>query len=151
MRLWSLHPRYLDRQGLLACWRESLLAQKVLRGETQAYRRHPQLERFRAAPDPLAAVGAYLAALADEADRRGYTFDRSRINRPGPVAPIPVAQGQVDFERRHLKAKLAQRDPARLSSLEGIIFPEVHPSFVVVPGEVEVWERAAGDEHPGHT
>jgi len=30
MRLWSIHPKYLDRQGLLAVWRESLLAQSVL-------------------------------------------------------------------------------------------------------------------------
>jgi hypothetical protein len=34
MRLWSLHPKHLDRQGLLAVWREGLLAQEVLRGET---------------------------------------------------------------------------------------------------------------------
>jgi len=31
MRLWTIHPKYLDRQGLLALWREALLAQKVLR------------------------------------------------------------------------------------------------------------------------
>lgn len=30
MRLWSLHPSYLDRAGLLAVWREGLLAQSVL-------------------------------------------------------------------------------------------------------------------------
>ncbi|WP_113719471.1 pyrimidine dimer DNA glycosylase/endonuclease V [Arthrobacter dokdonensis] len=23
MRLWSVHPRYFDRQALLACWREA--------------------------------------------------------------------------------------------------------------------------------
>src|SRR5690606_6899395 len=42
MRLWSLHPRYLDRQGLLALWREALLARAVLRGETRGYTLHPQ-------------------------------------------------------------------------------------------------------------
>lgn len=30
MRLWSIHQSYLDRQGLLAVWREGLLAQGVL-------------------------------------------------------------------------------------------------------------------------
>ncbi|MGP9584395.1 pyrimidine dimer DNA glycosylase/endonuclease V, partial [Micrococcaceae sp. AOP34-BR2-30] len=30
MRLWSLHPEVLDRQGLIAGWREALLAQAVL-------------------------------------------------------------------------------------------------------------------------
>lgn len=47
MRLWSLHPSLLDRAALVAGWREALLAQKVLRGETTGYRHHPQLERFR--------------------------------------------------------------------------------------------------------
>ncbi|HEU5178767.1 MAG TPA: pyrimidine dimer DNA glycosylase/endonuclease V, partial [Burkholderiales bacterium] len=32
MRLWSLHPKYLDARGLVALWREALLAQAVLRG-----------------------------------------------------------------------------------------------------------------------
>ena len=47
MRLWSVHPLHLDRQGLTACWREALLAQAVLAGRTRGYRAHPQLERFR--------------------------------------------------------------------------------------------------------
>ena len=63
MRIWSVHPRYLDRQGLLACWRESLLAQAVLADATKGYQHHPQLERFREQPDPLVAIGAYLAGL----------------------------------------------------------------------------------------
>jgi len=48
MRLWSLHPAYLDARGLGALWREGLLAQAVLRGKTRGYRSHPQLERWRA-------------------------------------------------------------------------------------------------------
>jgi len=47
VRIWSLHPKYLDRQGLTACWREALLAQAVLNGATRGYTRHPQLVRFR--------------------------------------------------------------------------------------------------------
>jgi hypothetical protein len=43
MRLWSLHPQYLDPQGLVALWREALLAQAVLRGKTRGYKHHPQL------------------------------------------------------------------------------------------------------------
>ncbi|HKX52383.1 MAG TPA: pyrimidine dimer DNA glycosylase/endonuclease V [Nitrosospira sp.] len=37
MRLWTLHPRYLDTKGLVAAWREALLAQKVLSGLTSGY------------------------------------------------------------------------------------------------------------------
>lgn len=36
MRLWSIHPRYLDTKGLVALWRETLLlAQAVLFGNTK--------------------------------------------------------------------------------------------------------------------
>lgn len=79
MRIWSLHPCLLDRRALVACWRETLLAQKVLRGLTRGYTNHPQLIRFRAHPQPLEAVAAYLSGLADEADARGYSFNRALI------------------------------------------------------------------------
>ncbi|GAA1625064.1 pyrimidine dimer DNA glycosylase/endonuclease V [Georgenia ruanii] len=160
MRIWSLHPRYLDRQGLTACWRESLLAQAVLAGRTRGYRRHSQLERFRAQSDPLAAVGAYLVVVAEEAAGRGYRFDTGRIDRPAAIAPadgadgadrlvgvgpppvprVPVTEGQVGHEWGHLAAKLAVRSPERAAAQRAAT-PAVHPLFVVVPGPVEAWER----------
>ena len=79
MRIWSLRPCLLDRRALVACWRETLLAQKVLRGLTRGYTNHPQLIRFRAHPQPLEAVATYLSGLADEADARGYSFNRALI------------------------------------------------------------------------
>ena len=112
MRLWSLHPGHLDRQGLVALWREGLLAQKVLAGETRGYRRHPQLDRFREHPCPRPAIAAYLHAVADEADRRGYRFDRSRVTTAARLAdPVPVTTGQLRFEAEHLAAKLRRRSP----------------------------------------
>src|SRR5512143_54549 len=110
MRLWTLHPRHLDTKGLLALWREALLAQKVLRGETRGYRHHPQLLRFRAQADPLAAVASYLAAVCEEAGRRGYRFDSAKIG-PGRLRGKMVAtSGQLGFEREHLQRKLEVRD-----------------------------------------
>lgn len=141
MRLWSLHPRYLDAKGLVALWREALLAQAVLRGETRGYTRHPQLARFQAHPTPLKAMAVYLRAVQAEAARRGYNFDASKIGRGGQVAAIALPQGQLDYERRHLEQKLAVRDPARLSELEKIKRLEPHPLFEVVPGPVAAWER----------
>lgn len=142
MRIWSLHPRYLDRQGLTACWRETLLAQAVLAGLTKGYTKHPQLERFRATPDPLAAVGAYLDAIADEAELRGYRFDRTRIRAHAtPAAAIPVTSGQLELEWAHLTAKLALRSPAEAARWSAVAEPETHPLFVTVPGPVEAWER----------
>ncbi|MGJ0203379.1 pyrimidine dimer DNA glycosylase/endonuclease V [Leucobacter sp. gxy201] len=146
MRIWSLHPAHLDRMGLLACWRETLLAQAVLAGRTRGYRNHPQLARFRELDAPLAAVGAYLGAVADEAQARGYRFDRDRIlhdpvgRAEGSPAPIPVTVGQLDFEWAHLGRKLHERSPeyaARWDDAE----PSPHPLFTAVPGGVEAWER----------
>lgn len=142
MRLWSLRPSQLDRAALVACWREALLAQAVLAGRTRGYQRHPQLERFRARPDPLAAVGAYLTGVGEEADARGYRFDRSRILSPArPAARIAVTDGQLAREWEHLGAKLAVRSPADAERWRRSE-PRPHPLFRVVPGEVASWERA---------
>ncbi|MYA00864.1 MAG: DNA lyase [Chloroflexi bacterium] len=148
MRLWSLHPRYLDRTGLVAAWREALLAQQVLAGRTRGYRNHPQLARFRSHPHPPAAIGAYLGAVADEAQRRNYRFDRAKIEVEATNIPaILVADGQMLFERAHLAAKLARRAPAALEQLEQSALLQPHPCFRVVPGPVANWERQRS-EHP---
>ncbi|MFD1213316.1 pyrimidine dimer DNA glycosylase/endonuclease V [Arthrobacter sp. GCM10027362] len=142
MRLWSVHPRYLDRQALTACWREALLAQAVLSGRTRGYRRHPQLERFRAQPDPLHAVGAYLAGLAVEADERGYRFDRSRIlSLPAEPPALTVETGQLDYEWGHLMRKLEARSPETARRWAAVRRPETHPLFSAVEGPVAGWER----------
>lgn len=145
MRLWSLHPRYLDVRGLTACWREALLAREVIAGRTKGYRRHPQLARFAGAPDPAAAIDAYLAEIYLEACRRGYRFDASKIAAPAsPCARIPVTIGQLACEREHLLRKLSLRDPQRYLLLAREPHCEPHPLFVCVGGAVEPWERAGG-------
>lgn len=137
MRLWSLHPRLLDGIGLVACWREALLAQKVLRGHTTGYRNHPQLVRFREASDPVAAVCTYLAGVADEAQARSFRFDRTLIVRPAdPSLQLPVTDGQLAYEWRWLQSKLEQRSP----TLHGLGSPAPHPLFQVVAGPVADWE-----------
>ena len=138
--------------GLVALWREGLLAQKVLQGRTKGYRHHPQLIRFRAAKDPVAAIGAYLWTVAREASARGYAFDASKIViRPGRVARvIAVTRGQLEYERLHLSRKLRVRDRTWLKRLKGT-GARPHPLFRVVAGDVEPWEirslKIATDEH----
>lgn len=140
MRIWSLHPEHLDAKGLVACWRETLLAQKVLRGLTEGYRNHPQLTRFRAVDDPVAAVATYLHGVADEADARGYSFDRTRVvTAATPALRLPVTTGQLDHEWQHLLAKLKVRDSEQYAALV-VQRPRTHPLFTVVPGPVEAWE-----------
>ncbi|GAB2476467.1 pyrimidine dimer DNA glycosylase/endonuclease V [Promicromonospora xylanilytica] len=148
MRLWSLDPALLDRQALVACWREALLAQAVLLGRTRGYTAHPQLERFREHPEPATAISAYLHGLRDEATRRGYRFDAQRISQVPDrsirdTARITVTTGQLDLEWRHLLNKLAVRSPAHRARLDRTVPPAAHPLFVVVPGDVARWERAS--------
>jgi len=139
MRLWSLHPSLLDCRGLVALWREGLLAQKVLLGQTRGYRFHPQLDRFRETTNPVAAIGAYLAVVAEEAAARGYRFDTSKIVATGESFAIPVTSGQLEFEREHLRKKLRVRDPARLPALKSAKIRS-HPMLRVVAGGIASWE-----------
>lgn len=141
MRIWSLHPRYLDPQGLVALWRETLLARKVLRGETRGYRHHPQLRRFQATPDAVAAIDVYLRSVHAEATARGYRFDPGKFDAAARSAPIPVGAGQREYEWQHLLAKLAARNPGVLARWRDIAVPDCHPLFDVVPGPVEDWEK----------
>ena len=141
MRLWTLHPKYLDPQGLVALWREALLARAVLRGETKGYRNHPQLARFKSHASPRSAINAYLAAVHSEATRRGYSFDRRKIGPVRSRSRIRVNAGQLDYEWRHLLAKLRARSPSDHRRWRKLARPHHHPLFRIVPGPVEEWER----------
>jgi hypothetical protein len=141
MRLWTLHPRYLDAKGLLALWREALLAQAVLLGRTRGYRHHPQLVRFAALPLPQAAVASYLAAVHEEGRGRGYRFDVEKIGPGRFPGRIEETKGQLLYEWDHLRKKLEARDPERYARFRQIEVPEAHPLFRIVAGDVRDWER----------
>jgi hypothetical protein len=147
VRLWSLHPKYLDGRGLVALWREALLAQAVLRGRTRGYVRHPQLHRFRAQASPRGAIAAYLRVVCAEAASRGYAFADWRIGRAQRVDRLVVTDDQLMHEWRHLLAKLAVRNPELRRQLELVTRPQAHPLFRVVAGGVEPWEK--GSALPG--
>ena len=145
MRLWTLHPRYLDPQGLVALWREALLARAVLRGETRGYRHHPQLQRFQAHPEPRAAINAYLAAVHHEATTRGYSFDVAKLDAVTEIPGLVATRGQVSYEWAHLMDKLARRRPELHERWIGVRSPRCHPLFTCVKGPVEPWERVSAD------
>jgi hypothetical protein len=143
MRLWSLHPQYLDPQGLVALWREALLAQAVIAGRTRGYRHHPQLARFLASPSPRKTIAVYLRAVHAEATRRGYRFDASKIGRAGSIEPLIVTKGQLEYEWGHLRKKIERRSPAWSAELAKPTLPEPHPLFQVVAGGIADWEVVA--------
>lgn len=144
MRLWTLHPQYLDPQGLVALWREALLARAVLRGETRGYRHHPQLQRFQAQAAPRSAINAYLQAVLEEARRRAYNFDQSKVGPIRKHAKISGTKGQLDYEWQHLLAKLKRRSPTHYRQWRQLQMPEPHPLFRIRAGGIEAWERLPG-------
>ena len=141
MRIWTVHPKYLDRLGLLALWREALLAQKVLRGQTSGYTHHPQLQRFRQHRNPVGAMSVYLRGVFEESVRRGYSFDSSKIHPSNTRAKIRETRGQLIYEWTHLLAKLRRRSPKLVSQYVDVKSPIPHPLFLVVPGPVREWEK----------
>jgi len=140
MRLWSIHPGYLDTKGLVALWREGLLAQKVLQGKTQGYKQHPQLTRFKNTKNPKGAIASYLRFISDEAEKRGYNFNRSKIIKNRIKGRLIVTSGQVEYEFIHLLKKLKERDPDLYVRLGAIKKIDPHPLFKIVSGDVEKWE-----------
>ena len=148
MRLWSLHPKYLDAPGLVALWREGLLAQAVLSGKTKGYTKHPQLIRFQEQPSPLGAIAEYLRIVHGEASARGYHFDGRKISRLRACGQLGVTRGQLQFEWNHLMNKLRKRSPQWRANLEAVKRPQQHPQFRVHRGPQATWEKG---RTPGQT
>lgn len=141
MRIWSLHPKYLDSKGLVALWREALLAKKVLEGKTKGYKNHPQLERFKNSKNPVGTINQYLTIVYQEAIKRGYNFDKNKINFNFKPDQLKVTRGQLDFELTHLLKKLKIRDNERYFELlyKKKFYP--HPLFIIINGDIEKWEK----------
>jgi len=142
MRLWTIHPRYLDGPGLVALWREGLLAQQVLRGRTTGYRHHPQLVRFRSHAQSLGCIARYLLAVHGESLVRGYRFDATKIGHSRAAVGLAETEGQLLHEWAHLMRKLRKRAPGLYRGLQKVDVPDAHPLFRIVPGAVRSWERA---------
>ena len=143
MRIWSIHPNYLDWMGLGAQWREGLLAQKVLHGKTKGWRNHPQLDRFNYHSKPIEAVGFYLKELHVESLKRGYKYNYSKIIFPEAVVDlIDLSFGQLQYEFELLQGRLEVRSPEKYEENREIKELQSHTLFNVVPGLPEKWEKS---------
>jgi len=106
MRLWSINPKYLDSRGLVALWREGLLALEVLKGKTNGYKNHPQLKRFLKTKHPIEVMKNYLWFVYLESLDRGYHFNVEKIGKRNQIEKIFVTTGQLEYEMDHLRRKL---------------------------------------------
>ncbi len=145
MRIWSLHPKYLDSKGLVALWRETLLAKHVLEGKTKGYKHHPQLNRFKKAKYPIDLINQYLSEIYHEAVNRDYNFDKQKINWSFKKSLIPVTSGQLSYEAEHLLSKLKKRDNKKYKELKSQSTVDNNPVFKLVIGEIEEWEILTDD------
>lgn len=143
MRLWSLHPKYLDSKGLVAVWREALLAKNVLLGKTKGYVNHPQLTRFRNSEEPINYINLYLSNIYNESLVRGYVFDKSKFTICSNLVtrPINVTSGQVEYEWLHLLNKLKERERDKYEQIKGEKEIKLNSVFEMVQGPVEKWEK----------
>jgi hypothetical protein len=127
MRLWRISPKYLDPPGLVALWREALLAKKVLEEKTKGYTKHPQLDPFKETEDSVAYINTYLLGIWEEAERRGYNFDKSKIGLRKTDENLFITHKEAEAELEHLRGKLEKRNPEYCERLESP--PELHPLF----------------------
>lgn len=140
MRIWSLHPKYLDSKGLVALWRETLLAKHVLEEKTIGYKNHSQLNRFKQAESPLDCINQYLFEVYTEASSRGYNFNEQKFDKDFTPCSMTVTSGQIEYETAHLLKKLKVRDEEKLQEFMKLSNVEPHPLFTVVAGDIEAWE-----------
>ncbi|MCC6275829.1 MAG: hypothetical protein IT569_08215 [Leptospiraceae bacterium] len=143
MRIWTIHPKYLDAKGFVALWRETLLAKNVLENKTKGYKNHPQLIRFKNQKNPVEAVNRYLEIIFQESVNRNYKFDKTKFSKPVVRIKIKTTKGQLEFEFKHLLKKLKIRDKKRYAELRNLKKIHAHPMFEIIEGGLESWEKNA--------
>jgi len=153
MRLWSIHPKYLDPKRLTAQWREALLCRAVLEGKTKGYKQHPQFLRIKHHTQPHYFVNRYLLEIWEESKKRGYDFDKSKLMEnlhekyQCPFELLEVTEGQLEYEFFHLQNKLDEFDAQRVLNEqmfadEGILNNEI---FAIIPGPIMEFEKNIQD------
>jgi hypothetical protein len=141
MRIWSIHPKYLDSKGLVALWRETLLAKNVLLGITEGYKNHPQLLRFKETKDPISSINTYLYYIYLESLKRGYSFNKSKFCNHNEKIKMKVTDKQLNYEFEHLLKKLKIRNIEKYKEIKKEANLIAHPIFEIKSGEIEQWEK----------
>ena len=144
MRIWSLHPQYLDQKGLGGQWEEGIIAQNTLFFQEGKYLNYPVLHRVKAHQEPVAWIGMYLNEILKEANvNRGYNYNDQLIKQLKPTLPMPVTRGQLYYEWTLLQGRLQKRDPVKMSLNDGVDINNIkaNPMFYVIDGDIEDWER----------
>lgn len=146
MRIWSIHPKYLDTKRLTAQWREALLCKSILEGKTKSYTKHPQYLKLLKLKNPYQFINFFLLTIWEESQKRGYKYDKSKINldevKIFDNVYLDVTIEQLKYEFCHMLQKMNNDDPQYLKNIiflkkEGIIS---NPLFNSIDGNIMNFE-----------
>lgn len=148
MRIWSFHPKYLDKQGLSRAINEGIAGNKALRktgeGYPPSWEKHSQLERFKTTAIP----GIYSQLYLDRLFMIKYNSWMLETNQEpffddieNPYPKLKVTIGQLKYEWQRYLKKISKRSPKLYEELKSIELPEPHPLFNIIDGDVESWEK----------
>jgi hypothetical protein len=143
MRLWSIHPKYLDASRLNAQWREALLCKACLEDKTVGYLNHPQYLRVKNHPHPHDFINKFLYSIWEEGFNRGYKYDDTKFAICLDFEPMEVTEDQIEYEFEHLQKKLGEFDEQYVSNEqdfneEGIL---LNDCFLLIPGPIMNFEK----------
>ena len=154
MRIWSIHPMYLDSKRLTAQWREALLCRAVLEGNTKGYKKHPQFLRVKNFHQPHYFINMFLYEIWNESKNRGYSFDKDKLMsdlslKYGCLLDLmEVTEGQLEYEFKHLQNKLGEFNSKYIENNQMInedgILP--NPCFMSIQGDIMDFEKILKNE-----
>jgi hypothetical protein len=97
-------PKVSSQHGEKRCWRK-----RYYPGWPAAIGIISSLSGFARIPSRCKQWEAFLAGLVEEAGRRSYDFDVTKILEPGTVKQIEETEGPLLYELAHLREKLHRR------------------------------------------
>lgn len=138
MRIWSIHPKYLDTKRLTAQWREALLCKNVIEGKTKGYVNHPQFIRIKNHNKPIEFINAYLLTIWEEANKRLFKYDKSKIDMDKAILfknKMEVSDKQLEYEYYHMMLKSGKIEHILINEIES------NPLFNIIEGDIMIYER----------
>jgi hypothetical protein len=145
MRIWTVHPRYLDVKGFVALWRETLLGMETLKKHVKCqhyipWYKHPQLAPFKAQSDPILYISNYLYLVLEESRRRNYNFDGSKLDAIPYCENLPLIKASREVLVHEWLVCLGRyrvRSPKWFEEVKDISPLEVdpHPLYICEPEE----------------
>lgn len=154
MRLWTIHPKYLDGKRLTSQWKEGIQMMHIWKeiGENPepakrlGYVSHPQVRRLSnllVADSGLISLllHQHLTAVHEESVQRSYSFNKKLIDDLAPdcknAPKVYVTMGQVAYEFALMATK--NNEWSQKVAIDPYML--CNPIFQVVSGSIESWEK----------